>query len=119
MSFSDVEDADLNGGSIQDLSFYVEVEESEIERILKRPLKNILSIVNRYGSNMQKQKVAQARKIWNGTEKGIPTLVLAAASFDDVLSISAFGIALGSRSPQETTASRLTSSALRSRSWPD
>ena len=38
-----------------------------------------------------------------GTAKGIPDLVLAAASFDDVLSISAFGICLGlafsSRSP--------------------
>ena len=30
-----------------------------------------------------------------GTEKGIPDLVLAAASFDDVLSISGFGISLG------------------------
>ena len=30
-----------------------------------------------------------------GTEKGIPDLVLAAASFDDVLSISGFGICLG------------------------
>ena len=30
-----------------------------------------------------------------GTEKGIPTLVLAAASFDDVLSISGFGICVG------------------------
>lgn len=30
-----------------------------------------------------------------GVAKGIPTLVLAAASFDDVLSISGFGVALG------------------------
>jgi len=30
-----------------------------------------------------------------GTAKGIPTLVLAAASFDDVLSISGFGICIG------------------------
>ena len=30
-----------------------------------------------------------------GTAKGIPTLVLAAASFDDVLSISGFGVLLG------------------------
>ena len=30
-----------------------------------------------------------------GTEKGIPDLILAAASFDDVLSISGFGICLG------------------------
>ena len=30
-----------------------------------------------------------------GTKKGIPDLVLAAASFDDVLSISGFGICLG------------------------
>lgn len=30
-----------------------------------------------------------------GVEKGIPTLVMAAASFDNVLSISGFGVCLG------------------------
>lgn len=30
-----------------------------------------------------------------GIAKGIPTLVIAAASFDDVIAISGFGIALG------------------------
>ena len=30
-----------------------------------------------------------------GTSKGIPTLVIAAASVDDVLAISGFGVALG------------------------
>lgn len=30
-----------------------------------------------------------------GLAKGVPTLVIAAASFDDVLAISGFGIALG------------------------
>ena len=30
-----------------------------------------------------------------GVAKGIPTLVIAAASFDDVIAISGFGIALG------------------------
>ena len=30
-----------------------------------------------------------------GIKKGVPTLVIAAASFDDVLAISGFGIALG------------------------
>ena len=29
-----------------------------------------------------------------GRSKGVPTLIIAAASFDDVLAISAFGIAL-------------------------
>ena len=30
-----------------------------------------------------------------GTDKGIPTLVIAAASVDDVLAISGFGVVLG------------------------
>lgn len=30
-----------------------------------------------------------------GVDKGIPTLVMAAASFDDVLAITGFGVVLG------------------------
>lgn len=30
-----------------------------------------------------------------GTQKGIPTLIVAAASFDDILAISVFGVVLG------------------------
>ena len=40
-----------------------------------------------------------------GTRKGIPTLVLAAASFDDVLSISGFGICLGLSFSQQQSSS--------------